>query len=141
MSDKLDNILTRLLQLETALDERVSKVEAAVGIKPRVEDDALDDDRRPRKPAAQRYGMTRGPPDDLGDRRLPTGAVAARYEVSTRSIERWCADPELGFPQPLYVNDRKYWSLAELDAWDRARLRISLKRAKAPPQRRREVAA
>ena len=55
--------------------------------------------------------------------RLPTGDVAARYSVTTRSIDRWWKDPELAFPQPIYINDRKYWSLAELENWERERAR------------------
>jgi hypothetical protein len=55
--------------------------------------------------------------------RLPTGDVAARYSVTTRSIDRWRKDPELAFPQPIYINDRKYWSLADLEKWERERAR------------------
>jgi hypothetical protein len=54
--------------------------------------------------------------------RLPTGDVAARYSVTTRSIDRWWKDPELAFPQPIYINDRKYWSLADLEKWERERV-------------------
>ena len=53
--------------------------------------------------------------------RLPTGDVAARYSVTTRSIDRWRKDPDLAFPQPIYINDRKYWSLADLENWERER--------------------
>jgi predicted DNA-binding transcriptional regulator AlpA len=54
-------------------------------------------------------------------RRMPTRAVADRYGVSTRSVERWTADPKLNFPQPLRINKRRYWSEAELDEFDRSR--------------------
>jgi hypothetical protein len=54
-------------------------------------------------------------------RRLPTRRVAERYNVSTRSIERWANDPNLGFPQPLVINKRKYWSEAELEQFDATR--------------------
>ena len=30
--------------------------------------------------------------------RLPTGAVAARYGVTTRSVDRWWRNPDLNFP-------------------------------------------
>jgi hypothetical protein len=53
--------------------------------------------------------------------RLPTGDVAARYSVTTRSIDRWRKDPELAFPQPIFIRDRKYWSLADLEKWERER--------------------
>jgi len=61
--------------------------------------------------------------------RLPTGDVAARYSVTTRSIDRWRKDPELAFPQPIYINDRKYWSLADLEEWERRR---ATERSSAP---------
>ena len=51
--------------------------------------------------------------------RLPTGDVAARYGVTTRSVDRWWKDPKLGFPQPIYINDRKYWAIADLEQWER----------------------
>jgi hypothetical protein len=51
--------------------------------------------------------------------RLPTGAVAARYGVTTRSIDRWWKDPDLNFPQPIIVNARKYWALTDLEIWER----------------------
>jgi hypothetical protein len=53
--------------------------------------------------------------------RLPTRVVAQRYNVSTKSIMRWAADSRLGFPRPLIINRRKYWSEAELDAFDARR--------------------
>jgi hypothetical protein len=43
--------------------------------------------------------------------------LAARYKVSIRTIERWCASGVL--PQPLRINGRKFWpanTLAKLDA-------------------------
>ena len=63
--------------------------------------------------------------------RLPTGNVAARYGVTTRSIDRWWKDPELAFPQPIYINDRKYWSLTDLEEWERERARIQAQPASA----------
>jgi hypothetical protein len=51
--------------------------------------------------------------------RLPTGAVAQRYQVTPRSVDRWWKNPKLGFPQPIFINERKYWSLADLEKWER----------------------
>ncbi len=65
-------------------------------------------------------GIGRTSADD--DRRLGTSAVARFYNVTTRTIERWVADPELGFPRPLYVRSRKYWLMRELRAFDHARV-------------------
>jgi hypothetical protein len=57
--------------------------------------------------------------------RLPTGDVAARYGVTPRSIDRWRKDPELAFPKPIYIRDRKYWSVKELVNWERQRTSAS----------------
>jgi predicted DNA-binding transcriptional regulator AlpA len=53
------------------------------------------------------------------DRKLPTKKVAQRYAVSVRTVERWEADERLGFPSPIKIHLRKYWSLAELQKWER----------------------
>jgi len=69
------------------------------------------------------YTMSKNPPTISGSSaRLPTGDVAARYSVTTRSIDRWRKSPDLAFPQPIYINDRKYWSLADLEKWERERV-------------------
>jgi hypothetical protein len=48
-------------------------------------------------------------------------AVAARYVVVPRSIDRWLSRPELEFPRPDNVNGRRYWWLRELRHWHRSR--------------------
>jgi predicted DNA-binding transcriptional regulator AlpA len=52
---------------------------------------------------------------------LPTRAVMERYQVSDRSIDRWVADPNLGFPQPLKINRKRFFYEHELDAFDATR--------------------
>jgi hypothetical protein len=54
--------------------------------------------------------------------RLPTGAVAQRYGVSTRSVDRWWKDPGLNFPRPIIVRQRKYWAVTDLEIWERGRV-------------------
>jgi hypothetical protein len=44
--------------------------------------------------------------------------TAERYGVSVRSIERWEADPKMGFPKSIVRNGRKYDDDEKLDAWD-----------------------
>jgi hypothetical protein len=64
------------------------------------------------------------PPDSDSnddDHRLPATAVAARYGVVPRSIDRWLARPHLNFPRPDRVNRRRYWWLSELRNWERCR--------------------
>jgi hypothetical protein len=59
-----------------------------------------------------------------------------RYHVVVRTLERWDADPELGFPPPVYIRGRRYREIAKLDAWDRANAR----KAAATSNSRRAVA-
>jgi len=41
--------------------------------------------------------------------------------VSEMSIWRWQNDPELSFPQPVYIGRRRYWREADVIAWLDAR--------------------
>jgi hypothetical protein len=54
---------------------------------------------------------------------LPERLVAARYDVTTRTLARWDTAPDLGFPPPVYINRRRYREIAALDAWDSACVR------------------
>jgi predicted DNA-binding transcriptional regulator AlpA len=51
---------------------------------------------------------------------IPTRALIERYNVCDRTIDRWTADPELGFPKPRMIRKRRYWDEAELDDFDAA---------------------
>ena len=53
-----------------------------------------------------------------GDELLPATPVRTRYGVSDMTIFRWLADPKLGFPQPIRINGRRYWRLADLQAFE-----------------------
>lgn len=37
--------------------------------------------------------------------------------VTSMTLWRWQRDPELGFPQPRYINNVRYFSQRELEAW------------------------
>ena len=93
-------------------------------------------ERLERLEAAQR-GIYPQPPQRSDDEieRLPTTKVAARYGVSIRSIERWSADPEIGFPPPsVFINGRKYWRLDVLEQYDRqAVLTVGRRRPRGRP--------
>jgi hypothetical protein len=52
---------------------------------------------------------------------LPRPKVAERYRTTSRTVERWCADPDLGFPKPLNINGYLYFSEPELIAWEHSR--------------------
>jgi hypothetical protein len=52
---------------------------------------------------------------------IPDTKVALRYGVVLRTLARWDANPDLGFPPAVFINSRKYRRAEELDAFDRAR--------------------
>ena len=50
--------------------------------------------------------------------RLPSRAVAERYDVCDRTIKRW---EDTGIlPRPILINGRKYWDETELEEAERA---------------------
>ena len=53
---------------------------------------------------------------------VPDPRVAARYQVTSRTIDRWDRRPELNFPKAIRINGRKYRHLHELETWERARV-------------------
>jgi hypothetical protein len=54
---------------------------------------------------------------------IPDRLVAERYDVCVRTLERWDATPDLGFPPPIRIRRRRFREAAALDAWDRANAR------------------
>jgi hypothetical protein len=53
---------------------------------------------------------------------LPDSKVAKdRYGVCLKTLSRWDEKPELKFPAAKTINNRKYRSVEELDAWDATR--------------------
>lgn len=49
---------------------------------------------------------------------LPAAQVRRRYGVSDMTVFRWVNDDKLGFPQPLYINKRRYWRAVDLQAFE-----------------------
>ena len=48
-------------------------------------------------------------------------SVMARYDDrSDMTIYRWCRDPAMQFPQPVYFGRLRFWRIDELEAWERA---------------------
>jgi len=37
--------------------------------------------------------------------------------ISDMSLYRWLKNERLGFPQPVYIQKRRYWREAEIVAW------------------------
>jgi DNA-binding transcriptional MerR regulator len=56
----------------------------------------------------------------------PKSAVAGEFGVSTRTIDRWHRDEKLGFPAPIVINRRNYFSA---DALDQFKLTCARRRA------------
>jgi predicted DNA-binding transcriptional regulator AlpA len=56
--------------------------------------------------------------DENGENLLPAGKVRARYNVSDMALWRWLHDEQLSFPQPIRINNRRFWRVAELRAWE-----------------------
>jgi hypothetical protein len=57
---------------------------------------------------------------------LSTAGLAQRYDVSTRTIERWEKNPKIGLPPPdLVINGRKYRKTKNVEVWERERATAS----------------
>lgn len=57
----------------------------------------------------------------LPDTRLTGPQVCARFgNISDMTLWRWLNNRALGFPSPLVINRRRYWRLAEIEAWERS---------------------
>ena len=59
-------------------------------------------------------------PELTGRKFAPKTAVATRYTVSTKTVDRWVKRGILP-PPALAINNRKYWDEAALDERDRGR--------------------
>lgn len=60
--------------------------------------------------------------------------VLKRYDVSDMTLWRWLRDEKLNFPRPIRIGRIRYFSIAELDAFDAAQ-------REATPERRAEETA
>ena len=48
--------------------------------------------------------------------------LRARFgNISEMTLWRWERDPKLAFPQALVINGRRYYDLADIEEWERAR--------------------
>lgn len=52
---------------------------------------------------------------------LPAARVRARYGVSDMSLWRWLKNEDLAFPHPIRINNRRFWRLNDLEAWEASR--------------------
>jgi hypothetical protein len=51
--------------------------------------------------------------------KVPARKVMERYQICDKTLDRWVASASLGFPQPMWVNRRRYFDVIELDEFDR----------------------
>lgn len=51
---------------------------------------------------------------------LPTEGVRARYGVSRQTVWRWTRNPTLGFPAPSMIAGRPFWSVDDLERYERS---------------------
>lgn len=49
---------------------------------------------------------------------LILGHVAAHYNKCGKTIDRWVADPAVGFPQPKLIRQRKHWTVGQILDFD-----------------------
>jgi hypothetical protein len=56
---------------------------------------------------------------------LSASAIRVRYDISPLTLWRWTRDPKLCFPIPLVINRRRFFKRAEIEAWERDRIRLS----------------
>ena len=48
--------------------------------------------------------------------------VRRRFGISDMSLWRWVKDPAIGFPQPMRINNRRYFRIDEIEAFERRQL-------------------
>jgi hypothetical protein len=63
------------------------------------------------------------PPDEL----VPNPEVKDEFGVCYQTIRRWERNPKLGYPEPVWINNRKYQWRRQLEAF-KARKRAGITR-------------
>lgn len=58
------------------------------------------------------------------ERYLDSAEVRARFDISKPTLYRWMADPEIGFPKPVRIKTRYYFSETAIEAWEEARGKV-----------------
>jgi hypothetical protein len=60
---------------------------------------------------------------------MPSKAVRKEFgDVSDMTLWRWLADKSLGFPRPIYIRNRRYFSAQEIEEFKRRTAISSLSR-------------
>jgi predicted DNA-binding transcriptional regulator AlpA len=53
-----------------------------------------------------------------GEVLIPAPAVLKRHGISAMTLWRWLHDDKLGFPRPIDIRRRRFFRLAEIEAWE-----------------------
>ncbi|MGO8842688.1 MAG: helix-turn-helix transcriptional regulator [Methyloceanibacter sp.] len=56
---------------------------------------------------------------------LNIGTTARKVNSSAWTVRRWSKKPELGFPEPIVIENRLFWFEDEIDEWMQSRPRLS----------------
>jgi predicted DNA-binding transcriptional regulator AlpA len=65
-----------------------------------------------------------------GDVLIPLPEVAkGELGRDPRTLRRWLNDPRVGFPKPVRIQNRLYFSRRELEAWKTSRVRAYVEAA------------
>jgi predicted DNA-binding transcriptional regulator AlpA len=61
------------------------------------------------------------------DRKIQASSVAARYDISVRTLDRWLQKPHLDFPKPVMLMhdvagrvSARFWRIGDLIEWELA---------------------
>ena len=55
-----------------------------------------------------------------GEKLMPARHVLERLGISNRTLTRWSEDETLGFPPPLTIRNRRYWTQKALANWEQS---------------------
>lgn len=59
---------------------------------------------------------------DSGKQYIVRRKLRSRFgDISEMTLWRWEHDKRLAFPRAVTINGRKYYDLAEIEAWERSR--------------------
>jgi len=48
---------------------------------------------------------------------IPAGKAVVMLGISLRTLNKWCDDPQVGFPKTIVISGRKYFRANEIAEW------------------------
>jgi hypothetical protein len=97
------------------------------------EDEGEDGPRKRRANKSKKVASRRPPrPPVAGAVHISGPALSRRFGIVDMTRRRWELNPDLDFPKPFWINNRKYWVLAEIEARERARATLSAPKVGRP---------